>query len=248
MAPSRNRPLRIAALVALIVALVVALLLAQWLARPLRRLTLTSRQLAEGHLDARVAVPANSPPEVQELAHAFNDMAERLEESVTIISEDRDRSREFLADVSHELRTPIAALRTFNELLIEGAADEPETRDEFLRGSRQQLQRLDWLAANPDYLERTARRAEPYLHFIVEEAERRGLPLELTLVPAVESGFQPRARSPYQAARLWQFVPSTGRAFGLKQTWWYEGRYDVAASTHAALDYLEALARQFGGD
>jgi signal transduction histidine kinase len=137
-----------AALVALVVALITALLLAQWLARPLRRLTQTSRQLAEGHLDARVEVPTNSPPEVQELAGAFNDMAERLQESVTIISEDRDRSREFLADVSHELRTPIAALRTFNELLLEGAAEDRETREEFLRGSRQQVERLDWLSAN----------------------------------------------------------------------------------------------------
>ncbi len=137
-----------AARVAPVVALITALLLAQWLARPLRRLTQTSRLLAEGHLDARVNIPTNSPPEVQELAGAFNHMAERLQESVTIISEDRDRSREFLADVSHELRTPIAALRTFNELLLEGAAEEPETRDEFLRGSRQQVERLDWLAAN----------------------------------------------------------------------------------------------------
>ncbi len=137
-----------AALVALVVALITALLLAQWLARPLRRLTVTSRLLAEGHLDARVAIPANSPPEVHELADAFNDMAERLQESVTIISEDRDRSREFLADVSHELRTPIAAMRTFNELLLEGAAEDPDAREEFLRGSRQQLERLDWLAAN----------------------------------------------------------------------------------------------------
>jgi signal transduction histidine kinase len=137
-----------AAVVALLVALITALLLAQWLARPLRRLTQTSRQLGAGQLDARVDIPANSPPEVHELAHAFNDMAERLEESVTIISDDRDRGREFLADVSHELRTPIAALRTFNELLLEGAAEEPDARDEFLRGSRQQLQRLDWLAAN----------------------------------------------------------------------------------------------------
>jgi signal transduction histidine kinase len=137
-----------AALVALVVALITALLLAQWLARPLRRLTQTSRLLAEGHLDARVDIPANSPPEVQELAGAFNDMAERLQESVTIISEDRDRSREFLADVSHELRTPIAALRTFNELLLEGAGEEPVTREEFLRGSRQQVERLDWLSAN----------------------------------------------------------------------------------------------------
>jgi signal transduction histidine kinase len=137
-----------AALVALVVALITALLLAQWLARPLRRLTATSRLLAEGHLEARVHIPANSPPEVQELSDAFNDMAERLQESVAIISADRDRSREFVADVSHELRTPIAAMRTFNELLLEGAADDPETRDEFLRGSRQQLERLDWLAAN----------------------------------------------------------------------------------------------------
>jgi len=137
-----------AALVALVVALLVALLLAQWLARPLRRLTVTSRLLGEGHLDARVEIPANSPPEVQELSNAFNDMAERLQASVVIISADRDRSREFVADVSHELRTPIAAMRTFNELLLEGAAEDPATREEFLRGSRQQLERLDWLAAN----------------------------------------------------------------------------------------------------
>ena len=137
-----------AALVVLVVALLTALLLAQWLARPLRRLTTTSRLLAEGHLEARVAIPPNSPPEVQELAGAFNEMAERLQASMAIISEDRDRGREFLADVSHELRTPIAALRTFNELLLEGAVDDPATRDEFLRGSRQQVERLDWLAAN----------------------------------------------------------------------------------------------------
>jgi signal transduction histidine kinase len=137
-----------AALIALVVALITALLLAQWLARPLRRLTQTSRQLAEGHLDARVDIPSNSAPEVQELAGAFNDMAGRLQDSVNIISEDRDRSREFVADVSHELRTPIAALRTFNELLIDGAVEDPDTRDEFLRQSRQQVERLDWLAAN----------------------------------------------------------------------------------------------------
>lgn len=137
-----------AALIALVVALITALLLAQWLARPLRRLTKTSRLLAEGHLDARVQMPPNTAPEVQELAGAFNDMADRLQASVNIISEDRDRGREFLADVSHELRTPIAALRTFNELLIEGADDDPAARDEFLRQSRQQVERLDWLAAN----------------------------------------------------------------------------------------------------
>jgi signal transduction histidine kinase len=137
-----------AAFIALIVAIVTALLLAQWLTRPLRRLTRASRLLAEGRMETRVEVPDNAAPEVVELSSAFNDMADRLQESVTIISEDRDRGREFLADVSHELRTPIAALRTFNELLIEGAADDPVTRDEFLRQSRSQVERLDWLAAN----------------------------------------------------------------------------------------------------
>jgi signal transduction histidine kinase len=186
-----------AALVALVIALITALLLAQTLARPLRRLTTTSRLLAEGHLDARVTIPTNSPPEVQELAGAFNEMAERLEASVTIISQDRDRSREFLADVSHELRTPIAALRTFNELLIEGAAEDPAAREEFLRGSRQQVDRLDWLAANLLELSkldsglvalqlrdedlRTV--AEDAVDHAVPMAERKGVALRLHLPP-----------------------------------------------------------------
>ena len=75
-------------------------------------------------------------------------MADRLEESVEIIRRDRDRSRDFLADVSHELRTPITALRMSNELLSETAGDDPDTRAEFLESSRQQLERLDWLAQN----------------------------------------------------------------------------------------------------
>jgi signal transduction histidine kinase len=83
-----------------------------------------------------------------ELAVQFNAMADRLQESVEIIRRDRDRSRDFLADVSHELRTPLAALRTFNELLTEGAADDPAARAEFLESSRQQIERLDWLAQN----------------------------------------------------------------------------------------------------
>ena len=137
-----------AAVIALIAAVITALLLAQWLTRPLRRLTRASRLIAEGRMETRVEVPDNAAPEVVELSSAFNDMADRLQELVTIISEDRDRGREFLADVSHELRTPIAALRTFNELLLEGAGEDPATRDEFLRQSRSQVERLDWLAAN----------------------------------------------------------------------------------------------------
>jgi signal transduction histidine kinase len=137
-------------MVALAIAVVVAAGLARRFTGPLRRLTDASRDLAEGDLARRV--PADSliggASEVSELGLQFNMMAERLQESVDIIRRDRDRSREFLADVSHELRTPIAALRTFNELLVEGAANDPTTRTEFLESSRAQLERLDWLAQN----------------------------------------------------------------------------------------------------
>ncbi|HEY8168973.1 MAG TPA: HAMP domain-containing sensor histidine kinase [Candidatus Limnocylindrales bacterium] len=138
----------VAASAALLVAVVVSAIFADRLTVPIRRLTRASRALGEGDFTARVEERDDGAPEVTELAHAFNRMAERLEESVTFIRRDRDRSRDFLADVSHELRTPIAALRTFNELLREGAVDEPATRDEFLASSQQQIDRLDWLSTN----------------------------------------------------------------------------------------------------
>jgi signal transduction histidine kinase len=138
------------ALFALGLAMIVAALLARRFTTPLRRLTEATRGLAEGDLSRRVTPVqvAAAPAELTELAHQFNAMAERLEESVGIIRRDRDRSRDFLADVSHELRTPIAALRTFNELVKEQAADDPEARAEFLEASSQQIERLDWLAQN----------------------------------------------------------------------------------------------------
>lgn len=137
-----------AAVAALGASIIAAVLLAQWLTGPVRRLTQASRALAAGRLDVRVPERQFGSLELAELAHSFNDMAERLQESIDIISADRDRSRAFVADVSHELRTPIAALRTFNELLQEGAADDPATREEFLEQSRHQIERLDWLAMN----------------------------------------------------------------------------------------------------
>jgi len=137
----------IASVIALVVAVVASVFIADRLARPIRRLTGAARALSEGHLDVRV-VPPSSSPEVSELSEAFNAMAERLERSIEIISRDRDRSRDFLADVSHELRTPIAALRTFNELLADEDAMDDATRLEFREQSRQQIERLDWLATN----------------------------------------------------------------------------------------------------
>mgnify|MGYP002620790997 CR=1 FL=1 len=106
----------------------------------------------------------------------------------------------------------------------------------------------DWYARHQNYLDRTFERAEPYFHYIVEQVEARGMPLELALLPVVESAFQPFAYSHGRAAGLWQFIPGTARRYGLKIDWWYDGRRDVHAATTAALDYLEALHRRFDGD
>jgi len=138
------------AIAGLALSVVVASLLARRFTTPLRRLTEAARDLTEGDFARRVAIDPSNPgsTEIIELSRQFNQMAGRLDESVAIIRRDRDRSRDFLADVSHELRTPIAAMRMFNELLREGADDDPATRSEFLESSRQQLERLDWLAQN----------------------------------------------------------------------------------------------------
>lgn len=107
---------------------------------------------------------------------------------------------------------------------------------------------LNWFSSHPDYIQRIQERSRPYLHFILQEIEKRDIPREIALLPAVESAYRPFAYSPGRAAGMWQFIPSTGRQFGLKQNWWYDGRRDVVASTQAALDYLQSLSRQFDND
>ena len=105
-----------------------------------------------------------------------------------------------------------------------------------------------WFSRNQAYLDRVAEHARPYLHYIVNQVEKRGLPTEIVLLPVVESAFQPYAYSSGHAAGIWQFIPATGRRFGLKLNWWYDGRRDIVASTRAALDYLEYLHDYFDGD
>ena len=109
-------------------------------------------------------------------------------------------------------------------------------------------QQLNWFAAHPDYLERSFGRAELYMYHIVTELEARGMPLEIALLPVVESAFEPYAYSRARASGLWQFIPDTGSRYGLKQDWWYDGRRDVVESTRAALDYLQSLHDEFNGD
>lgn len=106
----------------------------------------------------------------------------------------------------------------------------------------------DWYARHPQYFTRVTTRSERYLHYIIEQAEKRNMPLELALLPIVESAFDPFAYSHGHAAGPWQFIPSTGDYFGMERTWWQDQRRDILKSTNAALDYLQKLATRFDGD
>ena len=111
--------------------------------------------------------------------------------------------------------------------------------------SRIEAQR-SWFISRQPYLDRLSARASRYLYHTVKEAERRGLPTELALLPVIESSYDPAATSSAAAAGLWQFIPSTGRIYGLKQTGMYDGRRDVVESTRAAYEFLGSLYNQFG--
>ncbi len=117
----------------------------------------------------------------------------------------------------------------------------------YVKNNRVKVQQ-DWYARHPAYLERTFKRGSPFLYLIASEVEKRGLPMELALLPIVESAFDPFAYSHGRASGIWQFVPWTGRRYGMKQNWWYDGRRDVYAATLGALDYLTRLHKYFDGD
>jgi membrane-bound lytic murein transglycosylase D len=101
---------------------------------------------------------------------------------------------------------------------------------------------------NPRQVERIFKRGEPYLAYIYKEVKKRNFPTEIVLLPFVESGYDPFAYSHGSAAGLWQFIPVTGKRYGLKQDWWYDGRRDIVESTQAALNYLDYLQQRFDGD
>ncbi|TYP85842.1 membrane-bound lytic murein transglycosylase D [Nitrosomonas communis] len=101
-------------------------------------------------------------------------------------------------------------------------------------------------ARHQKYIDQIVERSRRYLFHIVEEVERRGMPMEVALIPIIESAFDPLAYSSQHASGLWQIIPSTGKAFGLEQNWWHDERRDVVAATRAALDYLQRLYKMFG--
>lgn len=103
-----------------------------------------------------------------------------------------------------------------------------------------------WYASRPDYMKRMLERGQKYLFHIVEEVQKRGMPTEIALLPMIESAYNPQAYSRSSASGIWQFMPATGKHFGLKQNWWVDNRRDVTAATNAALDYLQKLHGMFG--
>ena len=108
------------------------------------------------------------------------------------------------------------------------------------------LTHQQWYQSRPDALRRMVERARPYLHHIVEELEKRGMPTELALLPMVESSFNPMAYSRAHASGLWQFIPATGKRYNLEQSWWQDQRRDIVASTEAALEYLQTIYEMNG--
>lgn len=108
------------------------------------------------------------------------------------------------------------------------------------------LYHQQWYVNRPDYLRRMVERSSRYLHFIIEEIEKRGMPMELALLPMVESAYNPMAYSRSKASGLWQFIPSTGKQYNLDQNRWTDERRDIVASTAAALDYLQTIYEMHG--
>jgi len=102
-----------------------------------------------------------------------------------------------------------------------------------------------WFLNHPDYFQRMIERSRLYLYYIVEEIDKRHMPMEVALLPMIESAYNPIAYSRARAVGIWQFMPATGKRYGLQQNWWYDGRRDVTTATGAALDYLEKLHAEF---
>jgi membrane-bound lytic murein transglycosylase D len=107
---------------------------------------------------------------------------------------------------------------------------------------------IDFYRTRPKTLPEVFNRSKPYLFMIVDELDKRNMPMEIALLPVIESAFHPRALSEANASGMWQFTPDTAQVRGIKNNWWFDGRRDVYLSTMAALDYLQSLNKRFDGD
>ncbi len=160
---------------------------------------------------------------------------------------DRDDSRETDRAVGIEVDTPPLIVEDEPQDIWERIREGYKLQDQIGTNPRIERQRL-WFASRPNIISSSAERGSPYIHFVVEQLDEKNMPLELALLPVIESSYNPLAYSRSSAAGIWQFIPSTGRHFNLQQTSWYDGRRDIAASTNAAVSYLNRLHDMFNGD
>lgn len=142
-----------------------------------------------------------------------------------------------------------SALDTEMQLLAAKQREQESLRSAKLNANKERVDYyINWYAQRPNYLYEVGLRAKPYLYHIVDSLNKHHLPLDLALLPIVESAYQPTALSPASAAGLWQFIPSTGADYNLKQDTHYDDRLDITASTQAAVSYLAFLNQRFKGD
>ncbi|MGA1527735.1 MAG: transglycosylase SLT domain-containing protein [Burkholderiaceae bacterium] len=205
--------------------------------------------LVVGALTALTGCATTQTSQVGESAPVSNAIAESVERPNPIGTSTAGSSTEAsqlgnLTSESDPIETLIGATPAYDNLVdrIRSGFAMPDMPHSRIRPF------LKRFSSNPDYLNRVFARGGPYLHHIVEEIEARGLPMELALLPIVESAYNPQATSHAKAAGLWQFIPSTGRIYQLSQDWWMDERRDVIESTRAALDYLEKIYALHGND
>ena len=159
-------------------------------------------------------------------------VSEKIEASKTVL--------EPLSVVVEEIPEPVEI--DLWQRIRDGYNLTPESMPDSVRKQR------DWYLRNPSYLKTVFSRARPYIYYVTDELDKAGLPLELALLPIVESTYDPLAYSHSHAVGLWQFIPSTGKSLGLRRDRWYDGRRDVIYSTQAAITYLKKLNKRFDND
>lgn len=182
-------------------------------------------------VEAPAAAPAVAPPEPPPVVEVPEPVEVAAAPTVTVVDPDRPEipvdldARGARTDLWERVRNGFAM---------------PDLDGDLVRQSER------WYASRPEYVQRMTDRGSRYLFYIVEEVDRRGLPMELALLPFIESAFNPQAMSHAKASGMWQFMPATGRHFELQQNMFRDDRRDVLASTRAALDYLTQLFNMFG--
>ena len=178
------------------------------------------------------SVSVSQPIPIAEETRKIFDTVPIMDGETVVPVEETDNSATDITDIS-------ASLADLWERIRNGFAMAEMDSKEVRNGE-------DFYVNRPEYVKRIIERSKRYLFHIVEEVERRRMPAEFALLPIIESAFNPRAYSRSHASGIWQFIPSTGKNYGLKQNWWHDDRRDIVAATSAALDYLQNLYSMFG--